>query len=79
MRVIKETVRNDVRISLFSWNNKYIIKFEQGGVEQTFKVDETEITAEKDLDSLFEGEFFESVKKRFNEMQKTLRNSLENI
>lgn len=79
MRVIKETFKEGIRISLFSWNNKYILKFENGMVEQTFKVNETEILSEKRLEELFEGEFFEKVKERFNEMQERLRISLENI
>jgi len=77
MRVIKEFVREEVRVSIFSWNNKYIVKFELGPMEQTFKVSETDILEEQDLESFFSGDFFEKVKMRFEEMGKSLRAQLE--
>ncbi|MCH7398425.1 hypothetical protein MM236_10515 [Belliella sp. DSM 107340] len=79
MRVVKEFVKDDIRISVFSWNNKYLIKFELGALEQTFKVSEMDVLEEKDLETFYEGLFFESVKNRFKEMGETLRKQLENI
>lgn len=79
MRVVKELVQEDIRISIFSWNNKYLIKFELGPMEQTFKVNELDVLAEEDLESFFHGEFFDSVKLRFEEMGKSLRKQLENL
>ena len=79
MRVVKELIREEVRISIFSWNNKYILKFELGPMEQTFKLSETDVLEEQDLDQFFEGEFFEKVKSRFDEMGKTFRSQLENL
>ncbi|UCS91532.1 hypothetical protein KZP23_12260 [Echinicola marina] len=79
MRVIKEFTEKDIRISIFSWNNKYLIKYEQGMIEQTFKVNEMDILEESDLDAFFTSEFLENVQKRFDEMHQTLRNQIENI
>jgi hypothetical protein len=79
MRVVKELVREEVRVSVFSWNNKYLIKFELGPMEQTFKIPELDVLEESDLDVFLEGEFFEKVKNRFEEMGKTFRSQLENI
>ncbi len=79
MRVVKELVREEVRVSVFSWNNKYLIKFEIGPMEQTFKIPELDVLEESDLDVFLEGEFFEKVKNRFEEMGKTFRSQLENI
>jgi hypothetical protein len=79
MRVVKELVQEEVRISIFSWNNKYILKFELGPMEQTFKLSETEVVEESELDAFLGGEFFEKVKLRFNEMGKTFRSQLENL
>jgi hypothetical protein len=39
MRVIKETAVNDIRISIFEWNQKYLVKYEWGPLEQTYKID----------------------------------------
>ncbi|MDF2158076.1 hypothetical protein [Algoriphagus sp. CAU 1675] len=79
MRVVSELVREEVRISIFSWNNKYILKFELGPMEQTFKLNELDILEEGDLEQFLEGEFFENVKKRFEEMGISLRRQLENL
>ena len=68
MRVVKEVTRGEIRISIFSWNSKYIFKYELGPMEQTFKVSETDILEESDLDGFLEGEFLEEVKLRFEEM-----------
>ncbi len=79
MRVVKELTREEVRISIFSWNNKYILKFEHGPMEQTFKLSEMDVLEEKELDSFLDGDFFEKVKSRFDEMGKSFRSQLENL
>ncbi|WP_158856994.1 hypothetical protein [Lunatibacter salilacus] len=79
MRIVRELVKEGIRISVFSWNNKYLLKFEDGMIEQTFKVSELDLTSEKDIDFFFEGEFWERVKKRSDEMHQMLRNQLGNM
>lgn len=79
MRVVKELIREDVRISIFSWNSKYILKFEHGPMEQTFKLSEMDVLEESDLDSFLAGDFFENVKNRFDEMGNSFRSQLENL
>jgi hypothetical protein len=79
MRVVKELIQEEIRVSIFSWNNKYILKFEFGPMEQTFKLSETDVIEESDLDSFLAGEFFEKVKFRFDEMGKIFRSQLENL
>ncbi|HSI77547.1 MAG TPA: hypothetical protein VK957_16725 [Lunatimonas sp.] len=79
MRIVRELVKEGVRISVFSWNNKYLLKFEDGMIEQTFKVSELDLTSEKDIDFFLEGEFWEMIKKRSDEMHQTLRYQLGNM
>jgi len=79
MRVIKELSYDDIRITVFSWNNKYLIKYEQGMVEQTYKVSEMDIMSEEDLKPFFEKEFVQEIKNKFEEMHILLRNQLENF
>lgn len=55
MRVVNELVNDGIRISLFEWNNKYIIKFELGNMEQTFKVPAMDVLEENDLEALMGG------------------------
>lgn len=78
MRVVKELVREEIRVSIFSWNNKYIIKYEFGPMEQTFKLSEMDVLEESELDAFMEGDFFEGVKVRFEEMGNSFRRQLEN-
>ena len=68
MRVVREETRGEIRVSIFSWNSKYIFKYELGPMEQTFKVSETDILEESELESFLDGEFLEEVKQRFEEM-----------
>jgi hypothetical protein len=79
MRVVKEFTKEDIRISIFSWNNKYLIKFELGPMEQTFKVSEMDILEEFDLDVFCQGEFWDAVNIRFKEMGQSLQKQLENL
>ena len=76
MRVVKEVTRGEIRISIFSWNSKYIFKYELGPMEQTFKVSETEILEESELEGFLEGEFLEEVNQRFQEMGESLLRKL---
>nr|WP_294897480.1 hypothetical protein [uncultured Pedobacter sp.] len=43
MRVVAELPHPECKITIFSMNNKYIIKFEQGAIEQTYKLAEMDI------------------------------------
>ena len=76
MRVVKEVTRGEIRVSIFSWNSKYIFKYELGPMEQTFKVSETDILEESELEGFLEGEFLEEVKQRFKEMGESLLRKL---
>jgi|UniRef100_UPI004048A1A5 hypothetical protein len=76
MRVVREETRGEIRVSIFSWNSKYIFKYELGPMEQTFKVSEVEILEESELDSFLEGDFMEEVKRRFEEMGESLLRKL---
>ena len=76
MRVVKEVTLGEIRVSIFSWNSKYIFKYELGPMEQTFKVSETDILEESELESFLEGEFLEEVKQRFEEMGESLLRKL---
>ncbi len=76
MRVVKEVTLGEIRVSIFSWNSKYIFKYELGPMEQTFKVSETEILEESELDGFLEDNFLEEVKQRFQEMGESLLRKL---
>jgi hypothetical protein len=68
MRVIGELPNDFCKISLFQWNEKYLVKFELGLYEQTFKIDEYEVADVEELKSLISEDFIKKVMKRFDDM-----------
>ena len=79
MRVVKELMIKDIRITVFSWNNKYLLKFEQGMIEQTFKINQMDISSEEELSVFFSEQFLLNVQNRFDEMHQVLRDELANL
>ncbi|WP_270087036.1 hypothetical protein [Sphingobacterium sp. SYP-B4668] len=43
MRILAELPHPDCKISIFGMNQKFIIKFEQGTLEQSYKLAETDV------------------------------------
>jgi len=69
MRVVAELPRPDCKITIFSMNMKFIIKFEQGVYEQTYKLSEVDVTGGLDgVFQLLDEEFIASVVERFKAM-----------
>ena len=66
-----------MKITLFSWNNKYIIKLDKAGFEQTFKVPEFDLIHEDQLHQLIDEIFLKEVMSRFEEMEKSLFEALQ--
>ncbi|MBL7845280.1 MAG: hypothetical protein KF846_14180 [Cyclobacteriaceae bacterium] len=79
MRIIGEIPNPDCKITLFSWNNRYLIKLEQGLLEQTYKINQFELTSENDLQKIVNTEFINDALARFSSMASTLQRSLENL
>lgn len=62
-----------MKVTIFNWNNKYLVKLEQGLLEQTFKIPETEITGEHELEALLSEEFLDKTRQRFKDMMADLQ------
>jgi hypothetical protein len=74
MRIVKELSAKDIRITIFDWNEKYLIKYEIGPLEQTYKISKWDITSEEDVISkILSKKLISEVELRFEEMAKTLR------
>lgn len=76
MRVVREIPLPDLKITIFSWNNKYLVKLEQGLLEQTYKIPETEISSEQELDALLSEKFLNKARLRFKNMMEDLREAI---
>ena len=72
MRLVREIANPDFKITIFSWNNRYLIKLEQGPFEQTFKIPEMDLLSENDLFTLLDAEFLQQASNRFEEMGHSL-------
>ena len=75
MRIVKEVPNPLCKITIYSWNGKYLVKLEQGALEQTFKLSELEVT-EEELDAILCDQFIKEALQRFEEMSTSVRNAL---
>jgi hypothetical protein len=79
MRQIAEIPNPSMKITVFSWNGKYLIKLEKGPLEQTFKVDEMEVTGEEEVRQLLDETFLDKALNRFKEMGQDLQQAQQRI
>jgi hypothetical protein len=79
MRVIKEIAHPSCKITLFAWNNRYIIKIERGFFEQTFKVNEYDLNHEQEVVQLVDEEFVRQCIARFDDMARSLGQAQQRI
>ncbi len=71
MRIIAELPHPEFKISIFSMNQKFIVKIEQDTLEQSYKIPEIDLT--DGVNSVFElldETFLKAVSARFKEMRK---------
>ncbi|MDB5021367.1 MAG: hypothetical protein JWQ28_2494 [Pedobacter sp.] len=71
MRIIAELPHPECKISLFNMNQKYIIKFEQGTLEQSYKLSELDLTGggANEIFQILDEEFIATVVERFKAMR----------
>jgi len=72
MRVVGEIPHPELKITIFHWNNRYLIKLEAGPFEQTFKIEEYDLSSEEEIKSIVNEEFIQQSINRFNDMAKSL-------
>jgi len=78
MRILKEITNKPCKVTIFSWNEKFLIKLEHFGMEQTFKVSEFDVL-EQELDEILSEEFMTEAMARFKEMADSLRRSMSKL
>ena len=75
MRIIDTIPHPSITISIFQMNEKFIVKFEAGPMEQAFKFENSEVKGLENLKKLITPDFIEAVRKRFNEMFLQIKNT----
>lgn len=68
MRIIDSIPHPSISISIFQMNDKFIVKFEAGPMEQAFKFYTEDVKSLDGLKKLINDDFVEKVRTRFNEM-----------
>ncbi len=79
MRVVGEFPHPDCKITIFHWNNRYLIKLEAGPFEQTFKIDQTDLSSEDDLKKILNEDFISDAIARFADMSRSLADATDQI
>tara|TARA_B100000287_G_C20661104_1_gene790175 strand:+ start:1496 stop:1726 length:231 start_codon:yes stop_codon:yes gene_type:complete len=73
MRIVSNLFKDDIKISIFDYDLKYVIKFEFNRLEQTYKVDKFEYRNLSELEKKINSHFLENIKKRFHKMSIDLK------
>lgn len=80
MRHVADIPYPQVKITLLAWNGKYLLKLEQGPLEQTYKVPELELTGavppDQEIRQILDDEFLQAAVARFRSMHDDLRAAL---
>jgi hypothetical protein len=78
MRVIDQIPHPACRISIFTMNNKFLVKFEAGPYEQTYKFDQDDFNGVESLKAKISEGFIEQVIAVFRTMHLTAQ-SIETL
>jgi len=76
MRYIKDVPNQEFKISIYQWNNKYIVKIEAGMYEQTYKIDEYDVSSVEDIENCMDVLFMAKVSATFGMMQMDFSDTL---
>jgi hypothetical protein len=80
MRVVAEIPHQNLKVTIFSWNSKYLIKLEKGMYEQTYKISEMDVNGDEEIKLIAtDAVFISEAMERFKEMNKGLNESLNRI
>jgi hypothetical protein len=77
MRVVGEISHPACKITIFAWNNRYLIKLETGMLEQTFKINEYDLAGESDLKKIVDEVFIQEALGRFEAMAMSLNQAID--
>ena len=78
MRTVAEIPHHTFRISVFSYNSKFIVKIELGQFEQLFKISEMDVNGLEDVRKMLTEEFYENCMDRFLTMRADWSKSFSN-
>lgn len=77
MRILGEIPHPACKITLFQWNNRYIVKLEQGFLEQTFKIDQFAVSSDDEMKKIIDEPFLQEALSRFSDMSRSMQEALQ--
>lgn len=77
MRQVGEIAHPECKITIFSWNNRYLVKFERDHLEQTFKIGQFDVAGDEALKKIVDPEFIKSTLERFDVMEKSWSDAVD--
>ena len=79
MRVVGEIPHPSCKITILSWNNRYLLKLEHGLLEQTYKINEYDLAGEQDLRTIANEAFVQKALTLFEQMRDNLERAMERL
>lgn len=79
MRIVSEIPHSHFKITIFSWNSKYIVKIELANFEQLFKIKEEDVTGPDDIRKMLDDEFLDAALQRFIDMRSSFTKAFQKI
>ena len=79
MRVVGEIPHPFCKITILSWNNRYLLKIEQGLLEQTYKINEYDLAGEQDLHTIADETFIQNALAVFEQMRSNLQQAIDRV
>ena len=79
MRVVGEIPHPECKITIFHWNNRYLLKLESGLLEQTFKIEEYDLSSDEDLKKIVNERFIKKALDRFHDMAISLHEEVSEL
>lgn len=77
MRIIGRIPHPSLTITVFHMNDKFIVKFEAGPMEQVFKFNNDDVQGMESIQQIIDADFISRVVERFNEMYTSMQDSLK--
>ena len=79
MRVVGEIPHPSCKITILAWNNRYLLKIEQGLLEQTYKINEYDLAGEQDLRTIADETFIQNALALFEQMRDNLQHAIDRL
>lgn len=77
MKIVGNIPHPKMTITVFMMNEKFIVKFEAGPMEQVYKLSQGKIAGMEHVQKIVDEQFQNEVLKKFGEMFESMRSSLD--